>query len=83
LKFCQPAGHMEHEAGDVGPRDGPAVPDVLPVGRAAGAGEGIVRELWWQDDGPIQALPVIAPPAAVRRTGAPAMARHSCPAAMD
>src|SRR5436309_2497376 len=49
------AEHGDHELGDVGAGDGPAAPDVLPVGGAVGAGEGLVGELWWPDDGPVQA----------------------------
>src|SRR5262249_40906769 len=47
--------HLEHEVGDVGARDGPAAPDVLPVGRAVGTSEGFVSELWWPYHCPVQA----------------------------
>src|SRR5260221_6560889 len=38
------AEHAEQDVGDVGAGDGPAAPEVLPVHRAVGAGEGLVGE---------------------------------------
>ena len=41
--------------GDVGARDDPAAPDVLPVRRTVAAGSWLAAQPRWADDGPVQA----------------------------